>query len=104
MCVYMNDRLYVWVFAFIKSALKILATTCRIDERKSQVFPFESISRLSASLFMTSSEKSFLDCRRNDFLAVGEMNWMTENWFGLVCWVLWHINLCRLFNAKSILM
>ena len=24
--------------------------------------------------------------------------------FGLVCWVLWHINLCRLFNAKSIFM
>ena len=23
---------------------------------------------------------------------------------GLVCWVLWHINLCRLFNAKSIFM
>ena len=23
-------------------------------------------------------------------------------WFGLVCRVLWHINLCRLFNAKSI--
>ena len=22
-------------------------------------------------------------------------------WFGLVCWVLWHINLCWLFNAKS---
>ena len=22
----------------------------------------------------------------------------------LVCWVLWHINLCRLFNAKSIFM
>ena len=22
--------------------------------------------------------------------------------FGLVCLVLWHINLCRLFNAKSI--
>ena len=22
-------------------------------------------------------------------------------WFGLVWWVLWHINLCRLFNAKS---
>ena len=25
-------------------------------------------------------------------------------WFGLVCWVLWHINLCRLFNPKSIFM
>ena len=25
-------------------------------------------------------------------------------WFGLVWWVLWHINLCRLFNAKSIFM
>ena len=25
-------------------------------------------------------------------------------WFRLVCWVLWHINLCRLFNAKSIFM
>ena len=25
-------------------------------------------------------------------------------WFGLVCWDLWHINLCRLFNAKSIFM
>ena len=24
--------------------------------------------------------------------------------FGLVCWVLWHINLCRLSNAKSIFM
>ena len=27
-----------------------------------------------------------------------------DRWFGLVCWVLWHINLCRLFNAKSIFM
>ena len=25
-------------------------------------------------------------------------------WFGLVCWVLWHINLCRLFNTKYIFM
>ena len=25
-------------------------------------------------------------------------------WFGLVSWVLWHINLCKLFNAKSIFM
>ena len=25
-------------------------------------------------------------------------------WFGLVCWVLWHINLFWLFNAKSIFM
>ena len=39
--------------------LKILATTCRIDERKSLAFPFESISRLSAARFMTSSENSF---------------------------------------------
>ena len=39
--------------------LKILATTCRIAERKSQAFPFESISRLSVARFMTSSEKSF---------------------------------------------
>ena len=23
---------------------------------------------------------------------------------GLICWVLWHINLCRLFNTKSIFM
>ena len=28
----------------------------------------------------------------------------TQVWFGLVCWVLWHINLCRLFNAKTIFM
>ena len=27
-----------------------------------------------------------------------------SRWFGLVCLVLWHINLCRLFNAKSIFM
>ena len=39
--------------------LKILATTCRIDERKSQDFPFVSISLLSAARFMTASEKSF---------------------------------------------
>ena len=64
MCVHMNDGPYVWVFAFIKSTwcfLKILATTCRIDERKLQ---------------------AFLGCRRNDFLAVEEMNWMTDNWPG----------------------
>ena len=26
------------------------------------------------------------------------------DWFDLVCWVLWCINLCKLFNAKSIFM
>ena len=26
------------------------------------------------------------------------------HWFGLVSWVLWHINLYKLFNAKSIFM
>ena len=31
-------------------------------------------------------------------------NCMFGVWFGLVCLVLWHINLCRLFNAKSIFM
>ena len=25
-------------------------------------------------------------------------------WFRLICWVLWHINLYRLFNAKAIFM
>ena len=43
--VYMNDGPYVWVLAFIKSArvfFKILATTCRIDKRKSHAFSFES--------------------------------------------------------------
>ena len=29
---------------------------------------------------------------------------LSKVWFGLVCWVLWHINLCRLFYAKSIFM
>ena len=31
-------------------------------------------------------------------------NYTKQDLFGLVCWVLWHINLCRLFNAKSIFM
>ena len=26
----------------------------------------------------------------------------TFDWFGLVWWVLWHINFCRLFNTKSV--
>ena len=30
--------------------------------------------------------------------------WSDSFWFGLVCLVLWLINLCRLFNAKSIFM
>ena len=29
---------------------------------------------------------------------------LIAKWFGLVFWVVWHINLCRLFNAKSIFM
>ena len=36
----------------------------------------------------------------------GRVSWVQilyEFGFG-VCWVLWHINLCRLFNAKSIFM
>ena len=45
-CVHMNDGLWVWVFAFIKSALcfflKILATASPIDERKFASLPFES--------------------------------------------------------------
>ena len=27
--------------------------------------------------------------------------WSSSKSFGLVCWVLWHINLCRLLKAKS---
>ena len=53
--------------------LKILATTCRIDERKSQAFPFESISRLSTAR-VCPLVKSLFGSRRNDFLAVEEMN------------------------------
>ena len=43
--VWVNDEPYAWVLAFIKSArvfFKILATTCRIDKRKSHAFSFES--------------------------------------------------------------
>ena len=69
----------IWVFDFIKSVcfLKILATACRIDERKSQALPFESISQLSAAR-SRPLVKSLFGCRRNDFLAVEEMNCMTE--------------------------
>ena len=28
----------------------------------------------------------------------------THTQSGLVCWVLWHINICRSFNTKSIFM
>ena len=39
-----------------------------------------------------------LACMYLEFLISGPFR------FGLVCWVLWHINICRLFNAKSIFM
>ena len=54
----MIDREYGSLLS-LSPHIKILATTCRIDEIKSQAFPFGSISRLSAARFMTSSEKSF---------------------------------------------
>ena len=50
---------------------------CRIDERKSQAFPFESISQLSAARSWPIVKRLF-GSRCNDFLAEGEMNWMTE--------------------------
>ena len=44
-----------------------------------------------------------LNCSYNFFLLwmLFLKVWFSLVWFGLVCWVLWHINLCRLFNAKS---
>ena len=36
-------------------------------------------------------------------MSSGSFKTFINKMFGLVCWVLWHINLCRLYNAKSIL-
>ena len=33
---------------------------------------------------------------------LGDGNFVLNSYCWLVGWVLWHINLCRLFNAKSI--
>ena len=33
-----------------------------------------------------------------------KVNYSSLVWFSLVGWVIWHINLCKLFNAKSIFM
>ena len=46
----------------------------------------KSVKELFASIFMFDQKKS---------------SWYLD---GLVCWVLWHINICRLLNAKSIFM
>ena len=53
------SRIKIIVFTFTCVSMCVLATTCRIDERKSQAFLFESISRLSAARFMISRETSF---------------------------------------------
>ena len=50
---------------------------CRTDKRKSQAFPFESISRISAARSWPQV-KSLFGSWRNDFLAMEEMNWMTK--------------------------
>ena len=60
-------------------------------------FFFKTIFRAMLLLCdAASSKKLFSNEKLRKFLAL--------YWFGLVCWVLWHINLCRLFNAKSIFM
>ena len=46
--------------------------------------------------------KRFIDTKSCIFYTF--KNICSFNLVGLVCWVLWHINLCRLFNAKSIFM
>ena len=43
------------------------------------------------------------------YLMLPKLGWGQDNWKktllnNLVVWVLWYINLCRLFNAKSIFM
>ena len=84
-CVHMNDGSWVWVLAFIKSALCFFLRFWRqrvaLMKESSQVFPL-NLNCGSAAGFMTTSEKSFLGSRRNDFLAVKEMNWMPDNWSG----------------------
>ena len=39
-----------------------------------------------------------------DYLMLNPLYTYILNIYDLVCWILWHINSCRLFNVKSIFM
>ena len=78
MCVYMNDGPYVWVFAFIKSALCFF----KKDFGDNVSHWWKKVASLSCCPFHDLKWKVFRGGRRNDFLAVEEMNWMIENWLG----------------------
>ena len=71
-CIWIMDRTYGSLFLLspLVCFLKILATTCRIDKRKSQAFPFESESRLCCP-FHDHEWKVFLGSRWNDFFGRG---------------------------------
>ena len=56
-------------------------------------------TRLKNKPHLATFSKSIMIC-----LWTFKLNLVYFLWFDLVCWVLWHINLCRLFNAKSIFM
>ena len=86
----------------LSSSFRILYTVIRLIPKLSEIFVLElPVHATQYSRFSTFFESELPHVA----------TFLTDNaqmthvcWFGLVGWVLWHINLCRLFNAKSIFM
>ena len=57
--------------------------------------------RLSVKFFLFRESNYSFQPKLSDVISLKNMSIL---YCLFVCWVLWHINLCRLFNAKSILM
>ena len=53
---------------------------------------------------MDLSENGFFFDNLKASLLISKLVQKEIVWFGLVCWVLGHINICRLFDTKSIFM
>ena len=62
------------------------------------------VNRFQAELmkYFLKSQMCVLQTIFKEYIVLFRLN--SQILLGLVCWVLWHINLCRLFNAKSIFM
>ena len=71
------------------------------DNLKSKFLACHILDFLKSHTLLPTPSKLWTCLALHTTVNICSPSWLV-GWF--VCWVLWHVNLCRLFNAKSIFM
>ena len=108
LCLYQTGLFEINLFICIKMDLALITykgwCTIKPNQNLRNIHLWISWLRLRQHLkFLNTKLYILAEFNITNFCNFSFLSWIPVSvWFDLVVWGLWHINLCRLFNAKSI--